>query len=141
MTKPTHVKAFEFITEGTQNEMRDYIAFGLFMQSESKMVAEKGSIPTSTEYEKYHQYILNAYERERFRAGADQVLANFAATAINTELLTRHRKFRWGGVLEAILGAAAWTFILIAVTIAARRGGIDLLDYYRRAAGGGTSAP
>ena len=36
MPKPAHVEAFEFISEGTQNEIRDYIAFGLFMRSEDE---------------------------------------------------------------------------------------------------------
>jgi hypothetical protein len=72
MPKPSHVEAFEFVCEG--NEIRDYIAFGVFMQSEEKWVAERGSSPTETEYKRYHENLLNNYERDRFRAAADDIL-------------------------------------------------------------------
>jgi hypothetical protein len=38
-------------------------------------------------------------------------------------------------VLEAIMGAFAWTVILIVFAIVLAWGGIDILEYYRRAAG------
>ena len=47
MPKPSHVEAFEFITEGTQNEIRDYIAFALFMQAEDNWVLETKRFDTN----------------------------------------------------------------------------------------------
>ena len=41
MPKPAHVEAFEFITEGTQNDIKDYVAFGLFMRSENNWASGK----------------------------------------------------------------------------------------------------
>jgi hypothetical protein len=96
--------------------------------------------PTEDDYRQYHGSVLNPYERERFRDAADQVLRRFATNAIRAErqeLLRHHRTFRWMGVWEAVSGAAAWTALLIGVTIAAARGGVDLLEYYRRALGHG----
>jgi hypothetical protein len=97
MPKPAHVEAFEFMIEGTQNEIKDYIAFGLFMRSENNWVSEKDSPPTDNDYRRYHGAILTAYERERYRTGATQVLQDFAVKAIQAErtaLLKHHRKFR-----------------------------------------------
>jgi hypothetical protein len=140
MAKPSHVAAFDYISEGTQSEIKDYIAFGIFMQSEKNWVAQRTIDPDDAAYRLYHQTLLNPYERERYREAADKVLRDFATKAISAEyndLLKHHRKFRCVGVLEAVIGAVAWTVILIGATIVAHRGGIDLLEYYRRAAGGG----
>jgi hypothetical protein len=86
------------------------------------------------DYRRYHQYMLNPRERERFREAADQALNKFAADAIaaqgTAESQRHHLQFRWFGVLEAVLGAVAgaavWTFILIFGSVAAHRAGIGL---------------
>lgn len=138
MPKPAHVEAFEFITEGTQNDIKDYVAFGLFMRSENNWASGKDLPPTDNEYRRYHGAILTPYERERYRTGATQVLQDFAVKAIQAErtaLLKHHRKFRLFGILEAILGAFLWTLLLIVLTVWAARGGIDILEFYKRAAG------
>ena len=85
MPKPAHVEAFEFITEGTQNDIKDYVAFGLFMRSENNWASGKDSPPTDNEYRRYHGAILTPYERERYRTGATQVLQDFAVKAIQAE--------------------------------------------------------
>jgi hypothetical protein len=41
MAKPSHVEAFDYISEGAHNEIRDYIAFGMFMRSEKNWVAKQ----------------------------------------------------------------------------------------------------
>jgi hypothetical protein len=109
------------------------------MQDEDNWVSkQRGSIPTEAEYKKYHEHILTPYAREGFRNGAVQVLEGFAAQAIQaekTDLLRYHRKFRYAGIAEAILGAFLWTLLLIVLTIVATRTGIDILEYYKRAAG------
>lgn len=138
MPTPKHVEAFEFISEGNQNEIRDFIAFGIFMRSEKEWAAQEGRALTEADYAKYHAHILNAYERERFRTAANDVLTNFAARAIDAkskEFLKHHRKFRWNGICEAFWGAFFWSAFLIAGTIFAQRGGIDILEIYKRAAG------
>jgi hypothetical protein len=138
MPKPAHVEAFEFISEGTKNEIRDYIAFGLFMRSEDEWVSGLTQLPTNAEYKKYHEGLLTPYERERFRTGAATVLEDFAAKAIQaerTDLLKHHWKFRCFGVLEAVLGAFLWTVLLVVITILVAWGGIDIFEYYKRANG------
>jgi hypothetical protein len=142
MAKPSHVEAFDYISEGTHNEIRDYIAFGIFMQSEKNWVAKQRTPddPDDAAYRLYHHTLLNPYERERYRDAADKVLRDFATRAISAEhdeLLKHHRRFRGLGILEAVFGALAWTAVLIAATIAARRVGIDLLEVYKHAAGRG----
>jgi hypothetical protein len=138
MSKPAHVEAFEFLSEGTQDEIRDYIAFGLFMRSEDGWASGKARLPTDAEYRKYHEHILTPLERGRYRDGAIKVLEGFAASAIAKEradLLRYHKRFRWAGIVEGILGAFCWTLLLLVLTIVAFRGGIDILEYYKTAAG------
>ena len=140
MAKPSHVEAFDFISEGNNDEIRDYIAFGIFMRSEKNWAQQKAPEPDDAAYRLYHHTLLNPYERERYREAATKVLSDFATTAISAEyneLLKHHRKFRGLGILEAVLGAIAWTVILIVITILAQRAGIDLLEVYKHAAGGG----
>jgi hypothetical protein len=138
MPAPSHVEAFQLLTGGSQDPIRDYIAFGLFMQSEAAWVAQRPTPPTETQYRNYHQNILTPLERNRFRDGANSVLADFATKAIaakSSEFLKHHRKFRIKGICEAFLGALFWTLFLIGGTILARRAGIDLLEIYKRAGG------
>jgi hypothetical protein len=142
MPKPTHVAVFDFISEGTQDEIRDHIAFGMFMKSEKSWVSSKESEPSEADYRRYHEF-FTAYERERLRGDANIALKRYTDRAISEardDLVKHHRKFRWFGVLEAAFGAAAWTGLLIVATIAAHRGGIDILDAYRRAYGGESAA-
>ena len=73
MAKPSHVEAFDYISEGTQSEIKDYIAFGIFMQSEKNWVAQRTIDPDDAAYRLYHQTLLNPYERERYREAADKV--------------------------------------------------------------------
>jgi hypothetical protein len=149
MTKPSHVEAFEFFTENSQSEIRDFIAFGLFMQSEDEWASQNDKSPTDAEYRRYHQNLLTPLQRDRLRAGADDVLRSYAIEAIRaansaflSQALAQYRLeaskgyglFRKFGVLEAILGALAWTLVLIFVSIVAQRFGIDLLEYYKHAA-------
>jgi hypothetical protein len=141
MPKPAHVEAFEFISEGTQNEIRDYIAFGLFMRSEDQWASGKARPPTDSEYRKYHESLLTPYERDRYRDGANKVLEGFAASAKRADLLKHHKKFRWFGILEGFGAAFFWTVFLIVSTILAFWGGIDILDKYERIAGIGIYAP
>ena len=138
MPKPAHVEAFEFMIDGTQNEIKDCIAFGLFMRSENNWVSGKDSPPTEADYRRYHGHLLTPLERERYRDGATQVLQDFAVKAIQAErtaLLKHHRRFRPLGILEGISAAFLWTLLLIVITVLAARAGIDILEYYKRAAG------
>ena len=137
MPTPSHVRAFQFISDGTTNEIRDYIAFGIFMEAEASWAATKGDL-SEAQYRRYHDHLFIPFERNRLRRDADQALARFAAQAVDArsaELLRHHRRFRWKGVLEGILGAAGWTIFLVVATILAQRARIDILEIYKRAAG------
>ena len=46
-----------------------------------------------------------------------------------------HSKFRGWGIVEAVLGALAWTFALIVAAILAHRANIDLLEIYKNLSG------
>jgi hypothetical protein len=45
------------------------------------------------------------------------------------------RNFERAGVWEGFFGAFAWMLFLVVATILAFRGGIDILEYYQKAAG------
>ena len=44
MPKPTHVAVFDFISEGTQDEIRDYIAFGMFCAIRGELGGKRGGV-------------------------------------------------------------------------------------------------
>jgi len=46
-----------------------------------------------------------------------------------------HRGFRLWGVTEAILGALAWTLLLILAAVLLAWNGIDIFEYYHKATG------
>jgi hypothetical protein len=147
MAGPPHVQAFKHFLENDDDAIRDYIAFGLYMKAEVDWVAGKEKPPTETEYRHFHQIYLTPRQTSLIKGAADDVLAKYTTDAVNleqgkflvhaleqykSEAAKGHRKFRWMGVPEAALGAVLWTAILI-VTIMAERGGIDILEYYKRA--------
>jgi hypothetical protein len=95
-------------------------------------------LQTEDEYKIYHRSILTARERERFRAGAVQVLEDFAAKAIQaerTDLLKHPSEVSLLWRFRGDWGAFFWTVLLVVITILAKRAGIDLLEIYERAAG------
>jgi hypothetical protein len=148
MPKPTHVESFEKFVNGDRNEIRNYIAFGLFMESENNWVANRSQPPTANEYKSYHENFLTPLELQRFKEAADTTLRDFANKAINSEqtkLLAdnlhqyrsdsaaHHQVFRRNGVNEAIWGAFWWTIILIIFSFILAFANIDPLEYYHKA--------
>jgi hypothetical protein len=155
MPKPTHVRSFEKFLETDRNEIRNYIAFGLFMQSENDWVANRSRTPTDDDYKNYHDTLLTPLELRRYREAADVVLTDFANKAVNsghTKLLAdslrqyrtdlqqhgtntanHHQAFRRNGVREAIWGAFWWTIILIVFSFILAFANIDPFEYYRKA--------
>jgi len=68
----------------------------------------------------------------------DKQRSELVATALPELVATalrEHKKCRWCGVAEATFGAFIWSILLIAISLIAARGGIDLLDVYQRVAG------
>jgi hypothetical protein len=82
MPTPSHVRAFQFISEGATSEIRDYIAFGIFMKAEASWAAKKGDL-SETQYSRYHDHLLTSFQRERLRTEADLALVKFAAEAVD----------------------------------------------------------
>ena len=134
MPKPSHVEAFELFLSNTTNDLRDYIAFGLFMKAEAEWAAKKQESPTDDDYKIYHEHILSPYNLGMYRSGADKVLDSFAHE-VQASLSNEHRKFRWKAIIEAFLGAFFWTVFLIVASVIANQAGIDLLEVYKRFAG------
>jgi hypothetical protein len=106
MPKPFHSIAFEHFTTATPDPLEAMMAFGLSMDSESKWARLQPAWPTEAKYRNYHHVYLTPHEIQGYI-----------------------------DVLEAIMGAFAWTIILIVFAIVLAWAGIDILEYYRRAAG------
>ena len=150
MPKPFHSIAFEHFTTATPDPLEAMIAFGLFMDSENKWARLQPAWPTEAKYRNYHHVYLTPHEIQGYIAKARRVLKQFSDNLIEIEranflsqalreyrqfAAVGDRRFRFAGVLEAIMGAFAWTVILFVFAIVLAWGGIDILEYYRRAAG------
>jgi hypothetical protein len=148
--KLLHVIAFEEFRKATPNPLEAMIAFGLFMDSEDKWAKLKQQWPSDETYCGYHEIYLTPHEIQGYIDNAKSVLQQFGGNLVEIErpkFLSQalveyeraasigHRRFRFRGVLEAVAGAFLWTVILISFAIILARGGIDVVEYYRRAVG------
>jgi hypothetical protein len=143
MPAPPHIGSFQQFSERLPGDhLRASIAFGLFMQSEHKWVVGQNPEPNEAKCRNYHHDFLNNHEINRFIEEAGNRLNQFANAVVEqkrdaflTETLKHHKRFRWKGALEALIGACAWTALLIGVSAAAHWGGIDLLEVAKHWAG------
>jgi hypothetical protein len=137
MSKLLHVRAFEYFSQNIPNELKAFVAFGLFMEAERKWASGQKDWPSETKYRGYHQNYLTPHQTDEYRDAAERVLINFSNNVV-AETLTQykgHTKFRWWGIVEAVIGAFIWSILLIALTIIAQRIGVDILEVYKRLAG------
>lgn len=86
---------------------------------------------------------------ERVTREAEQMLEQFSSDVVRAheklaaksavegaiEAVHGTRKSFFRGATEAVVGAFAWTVILIVASVIAQRLGIDLLEAYKKAAG------
>jgi hypothetical protein len=150
MPAPLHVAAFEAFNTHIADHLEASISFALFLVSEREWAATRNPPPDEAAYQTFHQNYLTPHEIARYQQTARELLAEFGTTIVNAKRIefledaladyrnaaaSGHRGFRVRGVLEATLGALVWTILLIAFSIILARGGIDIFDYYQRAAG------
>jgi hypothetical protein len=146
---PPHVSAFQKFASQIDNRLEASIAFGLFMESEGIWAANAGN-PSDTKYKNYQSQFLTDYEIERYAKQARDFLSNFGSEAVagrRAEFLQAsleryesaarrgHRRFRGFGILEALIGALAWTLTLIVFAIVLKFSGIDLIEILHKVAG------
>ena len=150
MASPLHTAAFQRFMNATPNHLEAMIAFGLFMDSEHKWASLETAPPTDRKYREYHAIYLTPHEIEGYIKKARLLLQHFGTNLIENERVQflsqaldqcreataeGERRFRFWGVVEAILGALGWTVILIVFAIILARSGIDIFEYYQRAKG------
>jgi hypothetical protein len=147
---PPHVSAFQKFAVRIPSRLEASIAFGLFMESEGLWAATAGS-PSDAKYRNYQDALLTDHEIARYAREARNFLNNFGSDAVAAkraeflqESLERyegaaqegHSGFRWWGILEAALGALAWTVMLILGALVLRYGpGIDPVEIYHKVFG------
>jgi hypothetical protein len=83
MPKPTHVESFEKFSDN--DKIRNYIAFGLFMESEDNWVANREQPPTTNEYKTYQEHVLTPLGLQNYKNAADDILRDFASKSVNSE--------------------------------------------------------
>jgi hypothetical protein len=123
--RPPHITIFTRFFNSTESRLEALVAYGIFTESERK-----------GEFDKSDSYSDNI---ERLFASngvfcldaARKALLQAASTAIEekkTEIARAHKRFRCWGILEAVLGAAIWSFILIGGTFLAIYVKPDLIE-------------
>ena len=144
---PPRVSSFQRFAAQIPNRLEASIAFGLFMESEA-IWAERIGDPSDTKYRHYQDQFLTDHEIERYAKQAREHLRDFGSEAIATkkaEFLEAsmkeyedaakkgHSRFRGWGILEAAMGALAWTAALILAALVLRYGpGIDPVEVYHK---------
>jgi len=149
-TPPIHIGAFGAFTRQISDHLEASVAFGLFLGSEQKWASGRKQPATENDYQIFHETYLTAHEIARYHETAQKLLAEFGTRVVDAkrpEILGAavktyehaaakgHSAFRKWGIVEALFGAFFWTLLLIVISIVLARGGIDIFDYYERAAG------
>jgi hypothetical protein len=148
MTKPLYVQAFERFKKDSGDPLTAYVAFGLYIDTECKWAATQTSWPDGEKYKHYHDSTIPV-SIEAHNEKAEAVLLEFAdkivegehnkflAAALDSykEAAAKSEKGFWQGVGEALVGALAWSILLIVVSIIFQRVGVDVLEVYEKAAG------
>jgi hypothetical protein len=126
------------------------VAFGMFVTAEKDWINTLDHEPKDPDYKKHHDIVMSTsytdLQLEAARQSIDSYVSQivqslesqFLASALeqNRKAASKgHSAFRWRGVVEAIVGAFVWTIILIVIPIIAGQHGVDLFEYYQRAAG------
>jgi len=150
MPAPLHVAAFDAFNAQIADHLEASISFALFLVSEREWAATRNPPPDEAAYQTFHQNYLTAHEVARYQQTARELLAEFGTNIVEAKRIQflesalaeyrsaaerGHRGFRVRGVWEATLGAFFWTILLIVFSVMLARGGIDISDYYQRAAG------
>src|SRR5262249_48146100 len=148
MPSPLHVTAFDAFNAQIPDHLEASIAFALFLVSEQEWAARRNPPPNAAAYQTFHQNYLNPHEIGRYHTVARQLLAEHGTKLVQakrvefledalreyrTDASQGHSQFRGWGITEALLGALAWTLLLILFSIILAWGGIDILEYYQRA--------
>ena len=116
MPPPLHVTAFDAFNAQINDHLEASIAFALFLVSEREWARHQNPPPTDAQYEIFHQNYLTPHEIERYHQTAKQLLAEYGTSLIRLFEANRPDRFRWWGILEAALGALAWTIFLIGMS-------------------------
>jgi hypothetical protein len=85
MPKPLHSVAFEHFMAATADPLEAMMAFGPFMDSESKWARLQPSWPTEAKYRNYHHVYLTPHDIQGYMAEARRVLKQFSDNLIEIE--------------------------------------------------------
>jgi hypothetical protein len=109
---PPHIAIFARFHSSTSSRLEALIAYGIFTESE-----RDGNFDTDESYGENIERLFASNKNFCLNEARQGLLqAAFAAIeAKKKEIAEEHKKFRWKGVLEAFLGAFAWSLFLMVV--------------------------
>jgi hypothetical protein len=152
--RPPYIEAFERFTQGKEDKIEAFVAFGLFISSDYDFAQRLPSWPPESQIAQMYNRLLHDNELQNTQAAAKKIVDDHRA-----ELVREHEKkyldgvFKdieqraaklaedasmrhfWWGVFEAATGAFMWSVFLIVATIIFQRVGVDVLEAYERASG------
>jgi hypothetical protein len=144
--RPPYIEAFEKITQGKNDQIEAFVAFGLFVSSEYRWGLTQATWPTEDQIQSIYGRLLHDSElpkteqaakkivddhrenlvREHEKKYLDQMFKQIEARVEEIALKTSVKSF-WRGVAEATTGAFCWSAILIVIVFGLWLFGIDLL--------------
>ena len=148
MAKPLYVQAFEHFKNNHDDPLKAYVAFGLYIDAECKWAESQPAWPTERKYKDWFDCSV-PHSTDTHNEKASDVLQEFANNIVEqqkSEFLQdavdafmeeagKSEKSFGRGVSEALLGAFAYSVLLIVFSIIIQRQGIDLIEVYGRLIG------
>jgi hypothetical protein len=127
---PPHIEIFTRFFDSTTSRLEALVAYGLFTETE-----RDGGFDTNESYSGNIDKLF-ASNKGFCLDGARKALLQAAFAAIDekkAEIAKAHKRFRWWGIWEAILGAACWSIFLVISGLLAFYLKPDLLEIPRHA--------
>jgi hypothetical protein len=141
--RPPYIEAFEKFTQGKNDQVEAFVAFGLFISSEYSWAAAQPAWPTDELTRNTYGRLL--HDPELFESRAKDLVGEQRTTLIRehekkyldamfqvieqkVQNIAAHssRKHFWKGVAEATAGAFCWMLISIVIAVGLAFVGIDV---------------
>jgi hypothetical protein len=132
--KPPYIEAFECFTQGREDQIEAFVAYGLFIGSDYAWGSKRPSWPTEEATRESFQRLLYDHEVQKTHDAAKKIVDEHREKLVRDHekkylegfFPSRRHQFLWG-VAEATTGAFVWMVILLVFFEGLRLFGIDLL--------------
>jgi len=146
-TRPPYIEAFEKFTQGKNDQVEAFVAYGLFISSEYSWAVAESAWPSDELTRNTYRRLL--HDPELYESRARGLVGDYRTSLIRehekkyldsmfqvieqkVQNIAAHssRKHFWKGVAEATTGAFCWMIISIIIAIGLALLGIDVFHIF-----------